>query len=290
MMPHHVVVSITTFNRVDCARINMEIVKLNYDQQWPIVHACSAKDYDSYIEDVLVRCEPKPLQTGAFNLLMTSIEAADKSFSPDFIVHLEADTWLMNQKVIEKYIQALAADSHAVIASSSWSFDKTLKWKNSSKLGKNILYQLSRITRMLGLKWHIVWENTIATQFFILKNTHEVRELLANIPEPEENGGCLEKHLYSAFKKKFGRRGFVRMTEREPVHPDNRDTCEALELYCQHFPTAPVVENSSEGTAPLVEGKKEILQRYSFLKRGPYIEKLLQSDNLDYYNPEAKRY
>lgn len=283
-----VVVCMTTFNRVDCARINMEIVKCNYEQKWPIVHACSDKSYQRYIEDVLVNCEPKPLQAGAFNLLMTSIEAANKSFSPDFIVHLEADTWLMNQKVIEKYIHALAADPHAVIAASSWSFDKTLKWKNSSKLGKNILYQLSRITRKLGLQWHIVWKNTIATQFFILKNTAKVKQLLTEMPEPEEKG-ALEKYLYSAFRKKFGRRGFVWMTEREPVHPDNRDACEALELFCQHFPSA-----ATAGTVDVPvdadEGKKEVLQRYPSLHKGPYMEKLLQSDDLEYYNPEAKRY
>lgn len=35
------VVCRTNHERPDCARINMEIVKLNYPEPWLIVHSCS---------------------------------------------------------------------------------------------------------------------------------------------------------------------------------------------------------------------------------------------------------
>jgi spore coat polysaccharide biosynthesis protein SpsF (cytidylyltransferase family) len=110
---------ITTFNRVDCARINMEIIKLNYPNQWPIIHACSDKSYKKYIEDILVKCEPKAFQAGAFDLLRNSMLSATESYNPEYIVHLEADTWLMNQDFIEKYINLLSKNPNAIIASSS---------------------------------------------------------------------------------------------------------------------------------------------------------------------------
>ena len=51
------VVCMTTFNRIDCARINQEIIKLNYTNPFSIVHACSSSNYEKYLKDILVVCE-----------------------------------------------------------------------------------------------------------------------------------------------------------------------------------------------------------------------------------------
>ena len=225
-----VVICITTYNRVDCARINMEIIKLNYQHKWPIVHACSKDDYTQYIEDVLIRCEKKALQKGAFELLKSAIVTVHETYQPDFIVHVEADTWLMNQKLIEKYILALQQSEDFIIATSRWDFDKTDKWKNSNKFFKRLRYQATLFTKKLGLNWHIGWKNTISTQFFVLKNTNEFRALLNEIPEPDPDG-YLEKYLFKKIKRRFGKKSILWMKEREPVHPNNRDTCEKMELY-----------------------------------------------------------
>jgi hypothetical protein len=280
-------VCITTFNRVDCARINMEIIKLNYANKWPIVHACSDKSYKKYIENILVKCEPKALQAGAFDLLKNSILTATETYNPEYIVHLEADTWLMNQELIEKYITMLSNNSNAVIASSSWSFDKSEKWRNSKSFAKRLAYFLTRLTKRLGLTWHIGWQNTIASQFFIVKNTPEFRELLSTMAVPSD-GDYLEKYLFSKITKRFGRKSILWMKEREPVHPNNRDSCEDMALFCQHFPS------SQELTFPENKhfqlGKKEILEKYPLMTKGIYMEKLLRSSDTSYYNPGAKRH
>lgn len=286
MTKSNCVVCITTFNRVDCARINMEITKLNYTNQWPIVHACSDKNYTQYIEDILVPCEPKALQKGAFELLKQSVLVAHEKYNPEFIIHLEADTWLMNQNIIEKYIKILQERKDSVIAASSWSFDKTYKWKISNKPHKRLAYLLSKITKTIGLDWHIGWKKTMATQFFILKNTKEFRAMINEMPEPDPNG-YLEKYLFKKVIQKFGKKSIVKMIEREPVHPSNREICEKMELYSQHFPTNKLSKNSNNLD---VEGKKETLERYLHLKKGLYMNKLLESKNLDYYNEGAKRY
>jgi len=286
MTKSNCVICITTFNRIDCARINMEIIKLNYTNQWPIVHACSDKNYTQYIEDILVPCEPKALQKGALELLKQSILAAHEKYNPEFIIHLEADTWLMNQNIIEKYIKILHERKDSVIAASSWSFDKTYKWKISNKPHKRIFYFLSIITKIIGLDWHIGWKRTMATQFFILKNTKEFRAMINEIPEPDPNG-YLEKFLFKKVIQKFGKKSIVKMNEREPVHPNNRVICEKMELYSQHFPTNKLSKNSNILD---VEGKKQTLERYLHLKKGLHMNKLLESKNLDYYNEGARRY
>ena len=277
-------VCITTFNRVDCARINMEIIKLNYANQWPIIHACSDKNYEKYIEDILVECEPKALQAGAFDLLRNSILTATKAYNPEYIVHLEADTWLMNQDFIEKYITLLSKKPYAMIAASSWSFDKSEKWKASGKVTKKVLYYITRLTKKLGLKWHIGWQNSIASQFFVVKNTIEFRELLSTMTEPSADD-YLEKYIFSKITKRFGKKAILWMDEREPVHPKNRNSCEVMELFCQHFPSKNITNGNSDE-----DGKKEVLERYESLKKGTYMKKLLQSNDLSYYNKNAKRF
>jgi hypothetical protein len=77
------------------------------------------------------------------------------------------------------------------------------------------------------------------------------------------------------------------MKEREPIHPKNRDMCETMELFCQHFPSsqqAPFPENKTQQL-----GKKEILEKYPLMIKGVYMNKLLGSSDTSYYNPGAKR-
>ncbi len=290
MIKPTVVVCITSHNRVDCARINMEIIKLNFPKKWPVIHACSDTSYEQYIEDFLVKCEPQPLQMGALNLIKKSIEKANTEFSPDYFVHLEADTWVMNQEIIDRYIEILDKKPSAIIASSSWSYDKSIKWKNSKKKIKRLFYYLCTITKFFGWEWHIGWKKTIASQFFIAKNTKEFRELILNLPPPQTQD-YLEHFLFHHFKKAFGSRAFVLMTEREPVHPEHREFCEEMELYCQHYPTSlePPVNDSPETQVLSPYGKKEVLQKYSSFEKGFHMRKLLESSDLSYYNEKALR-
>jgi hypothetical protein len=284
MKNNKIVICITTHNRVDCARINMEIIKLNFDDAWPIIHACSNKNYKKYLEDVLIVCEEKKLQKGAFNLLKKSFEAANRLYSPEYIVHIEGDTWLMNQNIIIKYITYLKENPNKFLAASSWSFDKTYKWKKSSNVLKKIKYVLGSFSKKAGLNFHIGWKKTFSTQFFIIKNTKNINQALFKIKEPNDTDH-LEKYLYQSLVKKFGNNIFIKMSEREPVHPMHRDFCNDLELFCQHNPTSILDNNSME----MVFGKKEVLKKYNHLKQGKYMKKLLNSKNLDYYNHGAKR-
>lgn len=268
-----IVVSITTFNRIDCARINIEIIKKNYKAHWPIVHACSSIRYKKYKEDVLIKCDAMPMPMGAYDLLKQSIVKAHDLYQPDFIVHIEGDTWLMDQTIIEKYINQLDQDKYGVIAASKWNFDKLEKWKISKKIHKNFFYFVAKIMKKIGFRFHLGWENTFSTQFFILKNSEKIQSIFKTM-KPPKSGAILEKYLYKEIKKRFGKRAFLMMNERDPVHPLYRDSCDSLKLYSSHKP----------------KERKETLKRFSLLNQGFYMKKLLNTKNLNYYNKDAPHY
>lgn len=73
------------------------------------------------------------------------------------------------------------------------------------------------------------------------------------------------------------------MREREPVHPHNRQMCEALALYCQHWPTR------DTAAGPDQMGKKEALLKFPGIRHGAAIQRLLRATSFDYYNPGATR-
>jgi hypothetical protein len=289
MQNSKIVLCLTTFNRTDCAKINLEIIKLNYKDPWPVVHVCSDKKYKKYIEDVLIQSKPKPLTKGAYDLLKKSIISANSLFKPNFLVHIEADTWLMNQELIKNYISKLENNKKAVIACSRWDFDKTVKWKNSKKIIGKIKFLLGMISKKMGFFAHIGSRQSISTQFFIAKNTSDFRNIFLKIQESElkdanyKDEDYLEHILYKKILNKFGKSSFIWMDERRPVHPKYRNICKELELYCQHYPTKKLSNKFTE------DGKKETLEKYSFLKKGPNMLRLLKCKNFDYYNKGAER-
>ncbi len=269
----------------------MEIIKLNWARQWPVVHACSDAGYTAYIEDVLVRREPRPLTVGAADLLLASINAAVTDLKVDYVIHLEADTWIFNQNVIKRYLDQLAGTPGAVIAASSWSTDCVPAWKRSPRLGRRLRARLAGVLRPFGLRYGIRETKSLSTQFFIAKATPDFLQMLSTIRVKDDD--FLEKVLYTAVVERFGRRAIVDMPEREPVHPRFRHACEPLSLFCQHWPSAedaPSAETHPDLTlADRLRGKKECLASASLKRHGPYMQQLLTSSDLGYYNGNAKR-
>jgi hypothetical protein len=286
-----VVVCITTHDRTDCARINMEIVKLNYAESWPVVHACSDLSYDSYLEDELVRCEPLPLVHGALNLLREAVRRAVEKYNPAYIVHLEADTWVFDQTVIDRYINLLARDERSCVAASSWSTDQRPEWCKSKCVFRRFKYRMARVLGLTGIDVGIRRRETLATQFFVAKNDKKFLDALDGI-EPVQ-GHSLERDFYLSMTRALGRKAIVGMPEREPVHPTNRHQCEKLTLYCQHWPERPTphqVGGASDMSTPDMPGKKEALTAGGMRRSGPAMRRLLESSDLDYYNAGAKRF
>jgi len=286
------IICLTTHDRIDCAKINQEIIKFNYLQPLNIVHACSNRDYSGYIEDLLIRCEPKRLHEGAINLIQRAIKGALEYFDWRYLVHLESDTWLLDEDVLYKYIALMEEDEEKLISTCYWQGDALY----FSRFGtKEVLRNPVRLVRkhigLLGFRDRKMRD--FCTQFFIIKrNPKLIQCILDIVPDPQK---IAEEQVYDAFIKVFDLKNTLRMKEREPVNPRKRYFCEEMSLYCQHWPTVGTSSDPRPETDPFhvdedLIGKKEALLRYPKIRKGRNIQKLLTSSNFDYYNPGAKRY
>lgn len=287
------VVCMTTYDRIDCARINQEIIKLNYKKPLPIVHTCSSGIYQKHIEDVFLSCEPKPLQYGALDLLNESLRLAMKNFSPKYIIHLEGDTWIMNEQIIYDLIAKMEKNQDLMICTSAWDEDLlAFKYLKKSTLEIKLQRVMAAVLRKFGLNYQLACRDSLATQFFIIRATQEVLDCFLSLdPIP---GIDLEQALYRKFFKKFTEKNLLRMKEREPIHPFNRYVTEKLTLFSQHWPARGTANDQREPThpryiSPKFDGKRETLERFPNIRKGEYLQKLLNAESFDYYNPGASR-
>ncbi|RDS82445.1 hypothetical protein DWU99_13620 [Dyella psychrodurans] len=291
------VVCMTNHERPDCARINQEIIKLNYPEPWRIVHACSDTTYEPHMEDVLVRCQPRTIIYGALNLLQQSCRTAVEVYNPQYLVHVEADTWVFDQGIIQRYIDLLDRNPQAYLAASTWSTDQRPQWRRLHHPFAKVKLGLAKVAETVGNDFYVKRKQTLSTQFFIARNDPRFFTMIDSIQPTIEN--TLEYDFYQAFVREFGARAFIGIKEREPVHPLNRHWCPALTLHAQHWPEqlrrptdVPADGTPREGVTGQydIPGKKEVLAAYGFRNPGPAMRKLLESTDTSYYNPKAKRY
>jgi len=291
------IICMTSDNRIDCARINQEIIKQNYSRPMPIVHASSNAEYKGYLEDAFVHCEKKPLHQGAVNLLQQALKKATKNFAASYIVHLEADTWLLDERVIYEQIARMER-AGALLSTSAWSGPHPAPSFLARGISR-LLRSVSRVNKLFASVLREKLRNKLlpivdfSTQFFIIQNNRQLIECILRM-EPDQTM-IAEKQFFNSFTSKFSLSKVVRMTEREPVHPDNRYRCKALSLYCQHWPAKGTAMDPRPKDHPLYVsneyiGKKETLQCFPHISRGEHLQKLLAATNYDYYNPGAIRY
>jgi len=266
-----IAICLTTHDRIDCAKINQEIFKLNFRTPFRVVHACSGVLAEPYLEDAFLKCEPQPINAGAINLIQRSLELACQRYAPDYLVHLEADTWILDEQVILRYVYEMERNPHLLLATSAWwSVSPWRRIRNATGAA------LGRPTALLKHRFDII---DFSTQFFIVRNDPAVlRCILAMPADPQRRA---ERQFFEAYVREFELNTVLRMREREPVHPHNRQMCEALALYCQHWP--------ARGSATAQIGKREALLKFPWIRHGAAIQRLLAATSFEYYNPGAAR-
>jgi hypothetical protein len=274
----------------------MEIIRYNYPGDWKIAHACSGPGYEAYIEDELIRCEPKPTVAGALNLTLRSFQRAIERWNPDYLIHLEGDTWILDHHVLDRYLDQLDRNPQALVAASSWSVDKLdlwqWRWEEEHSLLSAGKRRLASSLRRLGFSFGLRERETLSTQFFIARNTPELMQTMESL-DPDRRY-IVENEFYESMIARHGPDSIIGMPEREPLRPHFRWICEGLSLYGQHWPTT--VPNPNPGHRPDpglhydIPGKKEILQRHPGLRTGPHMQRLLTDPDLSYYNGNANRF
>jgi hypothetical protein len=278
-----IAICLTSHDRIDCAKINQEIFKLNFQTPFRVVHASSGPQAEPYLEDAFIWCGPKPINAGAINLIQRSVELASQTYAPDYLVHLEADTWILDEEVILRFIREMERDPHLLLATSAWW--SVSRWRRARYAVRAKLRNPATASRH---RFDII---DFSTQFFIVRNDPAVLRCILDMPLNEKLRA--ERQFFEAYSSRFDLDTVLRMREREPVHPHNRQMCEALALYCQHWPARGTAEPSlprdRRGAGRDPSGKREALLRFPRIRRGEAIQRLLSATSFEYYNPGASR-
>lgn len=297
-MTPSVAICLTSHDRLDCTRINEEIFKLNSRRPYTVVHASSGVLAAPYLEDAFVPCKPLPHPAGAIALMTRAIRAA-LPFHPDYLVLLDGDTWLLDDRVLPGWIDRLEANSRLLMATSSWwmPVPGSLAGRLGVEGSEIRRCPGNRLRRILSIPRRLTYDTMdFSTQFLILRNIRPLVELFCGLsltdPRP------VERKWFDCFAAHYGLDRVLRMSEREPVHPDHRFVCEPMGLYSQHWPAAGTSEDPRDAreelfVKPGTPGKREALRRHPQVCRGEAIQRLLQAagpDDLTYYNASARRY
>jgi hypothetical protein len=269
-------VVIYTHNRVDDARINIELIKSWKSEvcsEIKIAHAYNGKKdwYKKTKEDFFVVRKNLGHQQGAADLIDKGIEVLLKNEDNlDYILVLAADTWLVKPDYVDKVIRQMQK-KHLVLATASWGSNKVKSlWAGGLATDFFVVdAKFSRTSKLFPLNYmdfsgkykellDYLGRNTILEHLF------SVRLLQA-----------LERSLYipgDHLRRMVATKVMYRMKEREPVHIEDSKKYERN----MYYPKIHLLTHHD----PKI--KKNILKKYKITS--PHINKLLKEKKLDYYN------
>lgn len=274
-------VIIYTFDRIEDARINQEIIR----KVWPqaglvdvtVVHAYNGHVQwypKKYLEDSIIRRSNPGHFQGAAELIDTGA-ACFKNHYPntEYVIVLAADTWCVKPSYIAGLIKQMAEDG-LPLATCAW-----------NRPGLRGLAETGCATDFF------IYDQRWASQYMLFPIKYQqfrkkYGELLLYY---RGSNVSLEKLFFARFiqaldridPKDVGRRDLalqkiLRMKEREPIHANT---------WQRHG------YNAASGTISYHEPsqKRRLLKRLK-VTAGPALQKLLDSKNLEYYNPSGNKH
>jgi len=271
-------VLIYTYNRVDDARINMEIIrnvwgKSEQFDDVKIVHAFNGrKDWypKKYLENELVNIKNSWHFQGAADL----IDAGMRKFKEDVdhVIVLASDTWLIDPAYVARLLEKMDKEK-ACLATCSWGLPKRNELRD---VGMAVDFFV------VNMRWAKKY------QMFPI-NYGEFYKKYADLLLYQSGGTVmLEKVILACFIKAVGReqglsgstrkKAFGKMLilkDREPVH--SRIRKDGLWVRKMYWPKMGLLTHHD----PLP--KKKILKAEK-ITNGKNIEKLLEREDLSYYN------
>jgi hypothetical protein len=267
-----------TYNRVDDAKINMEIVrnvwqKNKYFQNTTIIHSYDGEKNwysEKYLEDELVTIKNSWHFQGASDLIDAGIKKFKKDI--DYVIVLASDTWLINPAYIERILIRMEKEA-LYLATNPWGLQKRNDFRDVGMAVDFFIIDAkwAKKYKMFPVdygEFHKKYED-----FFLYQNGGNV---------------MLEKLMWARFIKAVGReqnfKGSARkraiekmiiLKDREPVHSHiNKERLWVRKMY---WPKMGLLTHHD----PLP--KKKILKDKR-IKNGENISKLLENEDLSYYN------
>jgi len=273
-------VLIYTFNRIDDAKINMEIIRNVWAsnillQDIPLVHAFNGeKEWwpEKYLEDELIMLENTGHFTGAAELMDGGIDIFHKKYpNISHVVVIASDTWIMKPDYLTSVIQEMEGQKKylatcgwvdAVTKLKVWRDTATdffivdLKWAVKNKMFPlrygEYLDSYSEVFHLLSMTIYL--EQVVLLRF---------RQALVRDIGPLQSETLVDEILIQFI---------YLLEEREPItvyHPiyERRMYCPILGLIGHHDPVA----------------KQKVLKTYPIIE-GEQVRKFLFSTDLSYYN------
>lgn len=281
--PNKIGVLIYTHNRVDDARINMEIVRnewgrLNLFKKVKIIHAYNGKESwypDKYLEDDLVRIKNSWHFQGASELLDAGMKKfASKYKDLDYVIVLAADTWLIKPKYIAKLINKMAVQK-LLWATCSWGRKGQNEMRDVGAATDFFIFdfQWAMKYKMFPLKYES-FKNKYEDLIFYYRGQHVMLEKLIYL---RFNQAFRRQENKSYFLKHEPLNKILVMKDREFVHLSKfwkrKMFWPKIGLLSHHDPVS----------------KRNILKKYE-IRGGKYSNILKNSKNPDYYNLGLKKY
>jgi hypothetical protein len=277
----NVAVIISTHNRVDDARINMEIIrevwkKASLFGEVKIIHSYNGKKEwypEAYLENLLVRTENRGHFQGAADLLDQGfMKIKEQDWNIDYVIFLAADTWLTKPDFIEQIINEMKLKNLS-LATNMWDAlpNKTVKSLKTMAVDFFIL------DYNLALKWNI-----FPLHFEVFRNKYKdlfsyqgKRIMLEKYFIGRFVRAVQEESNYEFEPSTITSRNVKIIAEREPVHERVDENGQWVRK--MYWPQIGLITNHDPSE------KKMILKNLG-LEVGPSCKKLIHSQNLDYYN------
>lgn len=274
-------VVIYTYNRVDDAKINMEIIrnewtKIEGFRDIKIVHAYNGEKKwypKKYLEDEIVRIKNSWHFQGASDLIDAGIKKMSENYkNVDYLIVLAADTWIINPLYIWKLVDRMRAEQYS-LSTCAWGLPEK---NNIREVGMAVDFFV------VNLRWAIKYGmfpidyNDFYQKYgefvlyqkagnIMLEKLTLSRYLRAISNEEGFNGVATKKAMER----------LLIMREREPVH--SHIDKEGFWKRYMYWPKMGLLTHHNP------DEKKEILFKKG-IKKGDNIKKLLKSNRLDYFN------
>jgi hypothetical protein len=277
----NIAVVIYTYNRIDDAKINMEIIrslwaKSGLFEQIKIIHSYNGKKEwypEKYLEDLLTRVENKGHFHGASDLIDKGfVEIGNQNWNTDYVIFLASDTWIIKPEFVYKIIHDMKRKD-LYLATNTWD-------ALPDKPG-NVLKTMAVDFFILDYKW------ALNSKIFPL-NFGEFKEKYGELFYYQGGQVMVEKILMAHFLRAIhdqtnndpelpalARNKIKIIDEREPVHEKIDEN--GLWVRKMYWPEIGLITNHKPTE------KKEILKNLG-LDVGPNCKKLINSENFDYYN------
>jgi len=274
-------VLIYTYNRVDDAKINIDIIrnvweKSKHFKDIKIVHSFNGKGEwypKKYLENYLVATKNSWHFQGAADLIDAGIKTFQKKHkSVDYVIVLASDTWLIKPTYVESLLNKMKRDI-LYLATCPWGLPERNEIKDVGMAVDFFIIDLKWATKykMFPINYADFYKK-YEELFLYQKGGNVMLEKLLyaryiKAISSEENSGGVARKM--AIKK------LLNLKDREPVH--SHIDKEGYWIRNMYWVKMGLLSHHDPAS------KKKILKKNNVVV-GKNIKKLLQSQDLSYYN------